>query len=68
MLVRKWNNGDWVEVQVRIGLHAALVLGGETQQAMMFGLVVLAGLSGDRGLSKRNTYTWALEPRLAAFR
>lgn len=55
-LVREWKDGDRVEVHMPMSLHAAPIPGDETQQAMMYGPVVLAGLLGDEGLNKSDTF------------
>jgi len=55
-LTREWKDGDRVEIRMPMRLHAAPIPGDETQQAMMYGPVVLAGTLGDRGLNKSNTY------------
>jgi DUF1680 family protein len=55
-LTREWKDGDRVEVSMPMSLHAAPVPGDETQQAMMYGPLVLAGLLGDSGLNRENTY------------
>jgi DUF1680 family protein len=55
-LYRTWNDGDRIEIELPMGLHAAMLPGDESQQAMMYGPLVLAGLLGDQGLTESNTY------------
>jgi len=55
-LHRTWNDGDRVEVSLPMSLHMDPLPGDETQQAVMYGPLVLAGRLGNSGLSKSNTY------------
>jgi uncharacterized protein len=54
-LVREWKDGDRVEVRMPMRLHAEPIPGDETQQAVMYGPLVLAGLLGGEGLDQTNT-------------
>ncbi|MGH9395257.1 MAG: glycoside hydrolase family 127 protein [Terriglobia bacterium] len=53
---RIWKDGDRIEVSMPMSLHADPLPGDETQQAMMYGPLVLAGELGSEGLSESNTY------------
>lgn len=55
-LHRTWSKGDRVEVSLPMSLHIDPLPGDETQQAVMYGPLVLAGRLGNSGLSKANTY------------
>jgi DUF1680 family protein len=55
-LSREWKDGDRVDVQMPMSLHAAPIPGDDTQQAMMYGPLVLAGVLGGQGLSRTDTY------------
>ncbi len=54
---RVWNDGDRIDVTMPMSLHAAPVPGDETQQAMMYGPLVLAGELGSQGLNSSLTYS-----------
>jgi uncharacterized protein len=56
MIDRVWQDGDRVEVSLPMSLHIEPLAGDETQQAMMYGPLVLAGELGDEGLSGNNTH------------
>jgi uncharacterized protein len=53
---RVWNNGDRVEIEMPMSLHVDPLPGDETQQAMMYGPLVLAGKLGGEGLNNSNTH------------
>jgi DUF1680 family protein len=53
---RIWKDGDRVEVNMPMSLHADPLPGDETQQAMMCGPLVLAGRLGDEGLNSSDTH------------
>lgn len=53
---RVWNNGDRVDVSLPMSLHAESLPGDETQQAMMYGPLVLAGELGSEGLNETNQH------------
>jgi uncharacterized protein len=53
---RSWNDGDRVEVSMPMSLHVDALPGDETQQAMMYGPLVLAGRLGSEGLTTAATY------------
>jgi DUF1680 family protein len=55
-LHRTWSTGDRVEVSLPMSLHKDALPGDATQQAVMYGPLVLAGRLGSSGLSKSNTY------------
>jgi uncharacterized protein len=55
-LHRTWGNGDRVEVTLPMSLHIDPLPGDGTQQAVMYGPLVLAGRLGNSGLSESNTY------------
>lgn len=54
---RVWNDGDRVDVSLPMSLHVDPLPGVETQQAMMYGPLVLAGELGSEGLNQANTYS-----------
>ena len=56
MLHRTWHNGDRVEVSLPMSLHMDVLPGDGTQQAVMYGPLVLAGRLGNDGLDKSDTY------------
>jgi DUF1680 family protein len=56
-LHRNWKNGDRVEVRFPMGLHIDAIPDDPTQQAVMFGPLVLAGRLGQQGLTKAMTYS-----------
>ena len=51
-LSRVWKRGDKVEVSLPMSLHVSSLPGDETQQAMMYGPLVLAGRLGAEGLTR----------------
>ena len=55
-LDRVWHNRDRIELSLPMSLHAAEVPGDATQQAMMFGPLVLAGRLGGRELTHSMVY------------
>jgi uncharacterized protein len=55
-LHRTWSNGDRVEVSLPMSLHIDALPGDGTQQAVMYGPLVLAGRLGNYGLGKSDTY------------
>lgn len=55
-LHRTWTNGDQVEVSLPMSLHIDSLPGDGSQQAVLFGPLVLAGRLGNSGLSRSNTY------------
>lgn len=55
-LRRTWNSGDRVEVSLPMSLRIETLPGDETQQAVMYGPLVLAGRLGSEGLDTTNTY------------
>ncbi len=55
-LDRTWKDGDRLEIELPMNLHTAPLPGDDSQQAMMYGPLVLAGLLGDEGLTEANTY------------
>jgi DUF1680 family protein len=56
-LHRNWKNGDLVEVHLPMGLHIDVIPDDPTQQAVMFGPLVLAGRLGQQGLTKAMIYS-----------
>jgi DUF1680 family protein len=56
-LNRTWKNGDRVEVRLPMSLHIETLPGDETQQAAMYGPLVLAGRLGTEGLTKEMFYS-----------
>ncbi len=57
VLHRTWRNGDRVEVSLPMSLHIDPLPGDDTQQAVMYGPLVLAGQLGNHGLNQSNTYS-----------
>ncbi len=55
-LQRTWINGDRIDLSLPMSLHIDPLPGDETQQAVMYGPVVLAGRLGNAGLTHSNTY------------
>ena len=55
-LHRTWNNGDRIEVSLPMNLRIEPLPGDETQQAVMYGPLVLAGRLGSSDLDKSETY------------
>lgn len=55
-LSREWRDGDRVEISLPMSLHVDPLPGDETQQAAMYGPLVLAGRLGDEGLNHSDTY------------
>lgn len=55
-LRRTWKDGDRIEIDLPMNLHIDALPGDETQQAVMYGPLVLAGRLGNEGLDKSNTY------------
>ena len=55
-LHRTWRNGDRVEVSLRMSLHVDPLPGDTTQQAVMYGPLVLAGRIGKADLNPSNTH------------
>ncbi|HEV2416814.1 MAG TPA: glycoside hydrolase family 127 protein [Terriglobia bacterium] len=55
-LDRVWKNGDRVEVSLPMSLRAEALPGDLTQQAMMYGPLVLAGELGSEGLNEADTH------------
>jgi DUF1680 family protein len=55
-LQRTWSNGDRVDLSLPMSLHIDPLPGDETQQAVMYGPLVLAGRLGNSGLTHSNTY------------
>ena len=53
---RVWKNGDRVDVSLPMSLHAESMPGDNTQQAMMYGPLVLAGTLGSEGLNETNQH------------
>jgi DUF1680 family protein len=53
---RTWKSGDRLEVKLPMTWHAAPVDGDSTQQAMMYGPLVLAGRLSDEDLTHDMTY------------
>lgn len=53
---RVWKNGDRVDVSLPMSLHAESLHGDNTQQAMMYGPLVLAGTLGSEGLDETNQH------------
>jgi uncharacterized protein len=53
---RVWQDGDRVEIDMPMTLHTDPLPGDESQQAMMYGPLVLAGGLGNAGLSEADTY------------
>ncbi len=56
VLERTWKTGDRVEVRLPMSLRVESLPGDETQQAAMYGPLVLAGRLGSEGLNDSNTY------------
>ena len=63
---RVWNDGDRVEVKLPMRLHSEPLLGDRTQQAAMYGPIVLAGRLGSEGLTKEMIYDRDHGPTLLA--
>ncbi len=55
-LQRVWKDGDKVELSLPMSLYIEPLPGDETQQAVMYGPLVLAGQLGREGLNPSNTY------------
>jgi len=55
-LTRVWKSGDKIEVSLPMSLHVSPLPDDETQQAMMYGPLVLAGRLGAEGLTKDLIY------------
>ncbi len=55
-LTREWKDGDRVDLRLPMSLHVAPIPGDDTQPAIMYGPLVLAGLLGSQGLTEKNTY------------
>ncbi|HUJ31041.1 MAG TPA: beta-L-arabinofuranosidase domain-containing protein [Candidatus Acidoferrum sp.] len=53
---RTWADGDKLEVKLPMKLHAEPLLGDPTEQAAMYGPIVLAGRLGTNGLTKEMQY------------
>ena len=57
LLKRKWKNGDKIKVTLPMSLHKVSLPGDESQVAMMYGPLVLAGQLGSEGLTSENVHT-----------
>jgi len=55
-LKRTWKDGDRVELSLPMSLYIEPLPGDETQQAVMYGPLVLAGQLGNEGLNHSDTY------------
>jgi len=55
-LTRTWKEGDRVEIRLPMSLRMEALPGDETQQAVMYGPLVLAGRLGREGLTKQMFY------------
>lgn len=53
---RTWADGDRLEVKLPMRLHAEGLLGDPTQQAVLYGPIVLAGRLGKDGLTEQMQY------------
>ncbi|HEV2616541.1 MAG TPA: beta-L-arabinofuranosidase domain-containing protein [Candidatus Acidoferrales bacterium] len=53
---RTWADGDRLEVKLPMRLHAEGLLGDPTQQAVLYGPIVLAGRLGQDGLTEQMQY------------
>jgi uncharacterized protein len=53
---RTWADGDKIEVKLPMKLHAQPLLGDPTQQAALYGPLVLAGRLGSDGLTEQMQY------------
>ena len=53
---RNWVDGDKLEVKLPMRLHSEPLLGDPTQQAVLYGPIVLAGRLGTDGLTKEMQY------------
>jgi DUF1680 family protein len=53
---RVWSDGDRLEVKLPMQVHAEPLLGDPTQQAALYGPIVLAGRLGTAGLTKEMQY------------
>lgn len=53
---RTWADGDRLEVKLPMRLHAEGLLGDATQQAVLYGPIVLAGRLGQDGLTEQMQY------------
>jgi uncharacterized protein len=53
---RTWADGDKIEVKLPMRLHVEQLLGDPTQQAALYGPIVLAGRLGTDGLTKQMQY------------
>ncbi len=63
VLDRTWSDGDRVELDLPLGLHVEPLLGDETQQAVLYGPLVLAGRLGSAGLTAANLRAEPTAPR-----
>ncbi len=54
---RKWENGDKIEITLPMSLHKISLPGDDSQVAMMYGPLVLAGQLGSEGLTSQNVHT-----------
>jgi DUF1680 family protein len=53
---RTWADGDKLEIKLPMRLHSEPLLGDPTQQAVLYGPLVLAGRLGSEGLTKEMQY------------
>ncbi|MGA8406399.1 MAG: beta-L-arabinofuranosidase domain-containing protein [Candidatus Acidiferrales bacterium] len=53
---RRWADGDRIEVKLPMRIHAEPLLGDPTQQAVLYGPIVLAGRLGTDGLTNAMQY------------
>ncbi|HTS12677.1 MAG TPA: beta-L-arabinofuranosidase domain-containing protein [Candidatus Limnocylindrales bacterium] len=53
---RRWSDGDRIEVKLPMGLHAEPLPGDPTQQAALYGPIVLAGNLGTQDLTREMQY------------
>jgi DUF1680 family protein len=63
VLDRTWSDGDRVELDLPLGLHAEPLAGDEAQQAVLYGPLVLAGRLGAAGLTAANLRAEPTAPR-----
>ncbi|MGH9406063.1 MAG: beta-L-arabinofuranosidase domain-containing protein [Terriglobia bacterium] len=56
VLDRRWKTGDRVEVRMPMSLRVEALPGDDTQQAAMYGPLVLAGRLGSEGVNETNTH------------
>jgi DUF1680 family protein len=63
VLDRTWHDGDRLEVSLPMSVHAQALPGDESQQALLYGPIVLAGRLGTDGLTKEAVRAEPTKPR-----